>query len=57
MSKTALFGLTKAAALQLAPENITVNCVAPGIIKTKFASFVSKYSLYEINQNNCLNFS
>ncbi|XP_018562880.1 dehydrogenase/reductase SDR family member 4-like [Anoplophora glabripennis] len=38
VSKTALLGLTKAAALQLGPEGITVNCVAPGIIKTKFSS-------------------
>lgn len=41
VSKTALLGLTKAAAQQLAPENITVNCVAPGIIKTKFSKAVS----------------
>lgn len=38
VSKTALLGLTKAAALQLAPDGITVNCVAPGIIRTKFSS-------------------
>lgn len=38
VTKTTLLGLTKAAALQLAPEGITVNCVAPGIIKTKFSS-------------------
>lgn len=37
VSKTALLGLTKAAAQELAPDNITVNCVAPGIIKTKFS--------------------
>ncbi|KAL3283304.1 hypothetical protein HHI36_006452 [Cryptolaemus montrouzieri] len=37
VSKTALLGLTKAASSQLARENITVNCVAPGIIKTKFS--------------------
>ncbi|KAJ8964515.1 hypothetical protein NQ314_004810 [Rhamnusium bicolor] len=38
VSKTALLGLTKAAALQLAPDDITVNCIAPGVIKTKFSS-------------------
>lgn len=38
VSKTTLLGLTKAAALQLAPDGITVNCIAPGIIKTKFSS-------------------
>lgn len=37
VSKTALLGLTKAAALQLALEDITVNCVCPGIIRTKFS--------------------
>merc|ERR1719433_1897254 len=33
----ALFGLTKALAAEVASENIRVNCIAPGIIKTKFA--------------------
>lgn len=42
VSKTALFGLTKAVAPDLAPKNIRVNCVAPGVIRTKFAS-----ALYE----------
>lgn len=42
MSKTALFGLTKALAADLAPRNVRVNCVAPGVIRTKFAK-----ALYE----------
>jgi dehydrogenase/reductase SDR family member 4 len=41
VSKTALFGLTKAAALDLVKDNIRVNCVAPGVIETKFSSAVS----------------
>lgn len=41
VSKTALFGLTKAAALDLVRDNIRVNCVAPGIIETKFSASVS----------------
>lgn len=41
VSKTALLGLSKAVAQQLAPENIRVNCVAPGIVNTKFSSAVS----------------
>lgn len=45
VSKTALFGLTKAAAQDLAPENIRVNCVAPGIVQTKFAAAVSYFTL------------
>ncbi|XP_068081236.1 dehydrogenase/reductase SDR family member 4 isoform X2 [Anabrus simplex] len=38
VSKTALLGLTKAAAQGLATENIRVNCVAPGIVETRFSS-------------------
>ncbi|XP_003743672.1 dehydrogenase/reductase SDR family member 4 [Galendromus occidentalis] len=40
VSKTALLGLTRAAALQLAASKIRVNCVAPGIIKTKFSQLL-----------------
>ena len=31
-SKAALIGMTKALARELAPSNIQVNCIAPGII-------------------------
>lgn len=41
VSKTALFGLTKAAALDCVKDNIRVNCVAPGAINTNFAKTVS----------------
>jgi short-subunit dehydrogenase len=41
VSKTALLGLTKAAAKDLAPENIRVNCIAPGVVITKFSAGVS----------------
>lgn len=40
VSKTALIGLTKAAAKELAIEGIRVNCLAPGVIKTKFSRSV-----------------
>lgn len=40
VSKTALLGLTRALAPELAQINIRVNCVAPGIIKTQFSSAV-----------------
>lgn len=43
VSKTALLGLTKALSYELGPEGIRVNCVAPGIIQTKFASAVRTY--------------
>jgi len=38
VSKTALLGLTKCLAAETAADNIRVNCVAPGLVKTKFAS-------------------
>ncbi|KAI1291771.1 Dehydrogenase/reductase SDR family member 4 [Halotydeus destructor] len=38
VSKTALLGLTKALASELASSNIRVNCVCPGVIRTKFSS-------------------
>jgi dehydrogenase/reductase SDR family protein 4 len=38
VSKTALLGLTKALSHDLAPENVRVNSVCPGIIDTNFAS-------------------
>jgi len=42
VSKTALLGLTKALAAECASDDIRVNCVAPGIIKTKFASALTE---------------
>ncbi|KAG7269624.1 hypothetical protein CRUP_005182, partial [Coryphaenoides rupestris] len=41
VSKTALLGLTRALAPELAQRNIRVNCVAPGVIKTQFSSCYS----------------
>ena len=37
VSKTALIGLTKTLSTELAPKNIRINAIAPGIIKTKFS--------------------
>lgn len=38
VSKTALLGLTKGLAAELGPQGIRVNCLAPGIVPTKFSS-------------------
>ena len=40
VSKTALLGLTKALSFELSPANIRVNCIAPGIIDTKFSGAI-----------------
>lgn len=42
VSKTALLGLTRALAPELAQSNIRVNCVAPGVIKTRFSNAVRR---------------
>ncbi len=36
-SKSAVLGLTRCLALELVPEQIRVNCVAPGMVKTEMA--------------------
>jgi dehydrogenase/reductase SDR family member 4 len=40
VTKTALLGLTKGLAAELGPRGIRVNCIAPGIVPTKFASYL-----------------
>jgi len=42
VSKTALVALTKLLGLELASQNIRVNGIAPGIIKTRFAEAISE---------------
>ncbi|GBP19849.1 hypothetical protein EVAR_75142_1 [Eumeta japonica] len=41
VTKTTLLGLTKAIANEVVHDNIRVNCVAPGIVKTKFAAAIT----------------
>jgi len=42
VSKTALLGLTKALSVETAADNIRVNCVAPGVVRTKFAAALTE---------------
>jgi len=42
ISKTALLGLTKSLSKELAPKQIRVNCIAPGVIKTRFSEALWK---------------
>eukprot|EP01135_Chromosphaera_perkinsii_P004135 Nk52_evm42s270 gene=Nk52_evmTU42s270 len=49
VTKTALLGLSRAIAEELGPEGIRVNCLAPGIIRTKFSKALTETdSLLEI---------
>ncbi|XP_017793894.1 PREDICTED: dehydrogenase/reductase SDR family member 4-like [Habropoda laboriosa] len=47
VSKTALLGINQLAAATLVSEGIRVNCIAPGIIKTKFAKILCEGELGE----------
>ncbi|KAI5645393.1 enoyl-(Acyl carrier protein) reductase domain-containing protein [Phthorimaea operculella] len=42
VSKTTLLGLTNAISKEIVNDNIRVNCVAPGIVATKFASAITQ---------------
>lgn len=42
VSKTALLGLTKVLARELAPRGIRVNCLAPGVVMTRFSEALWK---------------
>lgn len=46
-SKAGVIGLTKALAKELAPSNITVNCISPGIIETTMNKNISLQDIEE----------
>ena len=56
VSKAAMFGLTKVLATELASDNIRVNCISPGLIKTRFSKFVSCEWLMMLHQFVSLSF-
>jgi len=59
-SKGALLSASKAIALELASKNIRVNCILPGIVKTKMADIlferISKESVDELENRHPLGF-
>lgn len=53
VTKTALLGLTKNLAVDLAQRNIRVNCLAPGFIKTNFSRplWTDKATMESLKEN------
>ncbi|MCL1829936.1 MAG: SDR family oxidoreductase [Oscillospiraceae bacterium] len=49
-SKAGLIGFSKALAKELAPSNITVNCVAPGVIDTSMNSYLSELERAQLKE-------
>ena len=54
VTKTALIGLTKVIAQELASDNIRVNCIAPGLIKTNLSKGVGEDVSYSSILNLCI---
>lgn len=53
-SKAAVIGFTKALAKEMGPSNITVNCVAPGVIDTEMNSHLSDEDLKKLKEETPL---
>jgi len=53
-SKAALVGMTKALAKELGPSNITVNCIAPGVIDTDMNKHLSDCDMLSLKEETPL---
>jgi len=53
-SKSALIGFTKALALETAPSGIRVNCIAPGVIKTRMLDCYDNQTLSNLAEETPL---
>lgn len=53
-AKAAVIGLTKALAKELAPSNIQVNCIAPGVINTSMNKNISEEVMRELKEETPL---
>lgn len=53
-AKAALIGFSKALAKELGPSNITVNCVAPGVINTNMCDGLDDQTMQELKEETPL---
>ncbi|UWG98489.1 3-oxoacyl-ACP reductase FabG [Dehalobacter sp. DCM] len=53
-AKAGVIGMTKALAKELAPSNIQVNCIAPGIVQTDMLAFFTANELDELKNQTPL---